>query len=203
MKHIRIISPAGVIEPNYVTKAKDRLESWGFRVSLGTHVFDQYGRFAGTAEERLEDINAAFADATVDIILCSRGGYGLQQIVDKIVLPTRPKEEWPLVVGFSDVTILHALMSVNGVPSLHASMCKALATLQEDDTALMHLRNALEMGRMWKNAVSAGKPIVGKTIKFTVNGKTYSAKTDANGVAKIKVVVAAGAKADTAAVLVR
>ena len=176
MKHIRIISPAGVIEPNYVTKAKDRLESWGFRVSLGTHVFDQHGRFAGTTEERLEDINAAFADATVDIILCSRGGYGLQQIVDKIVLPTRPKEEWPLVVGFSDVTILHALMSVNGVPSLHASMCKALATLQEDDTALMHLRNALEMGKMWTNAVSAGKPIVGGNLSvlYGLQGTPYS-----------------------------
>ena len=33
----------------------------------------------------------------------------------------------------------------------------------------------------------AGKPIVGKTIKFTVNGKTYSAKTDESGVAKVNV----------------
>ena len=176
MKHIRIISPAGVIEPNYVTKAKDRLESWGFRVSLGTHVFDQYGRFAGTVEKRLEDINAAFADATVDIILCSRGGYGLQQIVDKIVLPTRPKEKWPLVVGFSDVTILHALMSVNGVPSLHASMCKALATLADEDDALVRLRKALDTGKMWKNAVSAGKPIVGGNLSvlYGLQGTPYS-----------------------------
>lgn len=176
MKHIRIISPAGVIEPNYVTKAKDRLESWGFHVSLGTHVFDQYGRFAGTVEKRLEDINAAFADATVDIILCSRGGYGLQQIVDKIVLPTRPKEKWPLVVGFSDVTILHALMSVNGVPSLHASMCKALATLADEDDALVRLRKALDTGKMWKNTVSADKPIVGGNLSvlYGLQGTPYS-----------------------------
>ena len=33
----------------------------------------------------------------------------------------------------------------------------------------------------------AGKAIVGKTIKFTVNGKTYSAKTDSKGVAKVNV----------------
>ena len=33
----------------------------------------------------------------------------------------------------------------------------------------------------------AGKAIVGKTIKFTINGKTYSAKTDSKGVAKVNV----------------
>ena len=33
----------------------------------------------------------------------------------------------------------------------------------------------------------AGKAIVGKTVKFTVNGKTYSAKTDDKGVAKVNV----------------
>ena len=33
----------------------------------------------------------------------------------------------------------------------------------------------------------AGKAIVGKTVKFTVNGKTYSAKTDSSGVAKVNV----------------
>ena len=179
MKHIRIVSPAGVIESNYVTEAKKRLESWGFRVSLGTHVFDQYGRFAGTSEERLEDLNAAFADTTVDIILCSRGGYGLQQIVDKIVLPTRPKEEWPLVVGFSDVTILHALMSVNGVPSLHASMCKALATLSEDDAVLEHIREALIAGKSWRNTVFTDKKIIGGNLSvlYGLQGTPYSLNT--------------------------
>ncbi len=176
MKHIRIVSPAGAIEPNYVTEAKRRLESWGFRVSLGMHVFNQCGRFAGTAEERLEDLNAAFADTTVDVILCSRGGYGLQQIVDKIILPTRPKEEWPLVVGFSDVTVLHALMSVNGVPSLHASMCKALATLSEDDAVLVQMREALVAGKQWKNTLFAGKQIIGGNLSvlYGLQGTPYS-----------------------------
>ena len=32
-----------------------------------------------------------------------------------------------------------------------------------------------------------GNPIVGKSVKFTVNGKTYSSKTDENGVATVKV----------------
>lgn len=151
MKHIRIISPSGAIEKNYIEQACARLESWGMQVSVGKHAYGVCGRFAGTAEERLEDLNAAFADASVDVILCSRGGYGLQQIVDKIVLPTRPKSTWPLVVGFSDITALHAVMSLHGVPSLHASMCKALATLDEESPVLGMMREALEKGKSFQN----------------------------------------------------
>ena len=176
MKHIRIISPSGAIEPAYITQAQQRLESWGFRVSIGRHALGQDGRFAGTAAERLADINEALADPEIDIILCSRGGYGLQQIIDQIELPTRAKEEWPLLVGFSDITELHALMSLNGVPSLHASMCKALATLPEESPALQATREALQ--GEYKNAISIfqGKKIIGGNLSvlYGLQGTPYS-----------------------------
>lgn len=143
MKHVRIISPSGVINPEYIHETKRRLMSWGLHVSIGKYAFAQHGRFAGTEEQRLYDINEAFADVSVDIILCSRGGYGLQQIIDKVVLPNRPKAEWPLVVGFSDITELHALMSLHGASSLHASMCKAIAILPEDNPAIIQLKEIL------------------------------------------------------------
>ena len=137
MKHIRIISPASAIDAQWINRAKVRLEQWGFSVSIGEHAYGNIGRFSATDEERIGDLNAAFADPTVDIILCSRGGYGLQRIIDKIVLPDRPQSQWPLVVGFSDITALHSLLSMNGVPSLHANMCKDLSLLPDDDIALM------------------------------------------------------------------
>ena len=176
MKHIRIISPSGAIEPEYITRAQQRLESWGFRVSLGAHAFTQRGRFAGTSEERLADINEAFSDPNINIILCSRGGYGLQQIIDKIQLPTRAKEEYPLLVGFSDITELHSLMSLHGVPSLHASMCKALATLPEDSPALQATKMALQGTQ--KSAIPAfpGKSIIGGNLSvlYGLQGTPYS-----------------------------
>ena len=151
MKHIRLISPSGVIAPELIIQAQTRLESWGYRVSIGKNAMQQYGRFAGTKEQRLSDINEALADPSVDIILCSRGGYGLQQIVDQIVLPTRPKTEWPLVVGYSDITALHSLMAIHGVASLHMSMCKDLSELADDDVTLLAMREALEgqTKKMW------------------------------------------------------
>jgi muramoyltetrapeptide carboxypeptidase len=176
MKHIRIVSPSGVIEPEYIPLAVQRLEQWGFVVSVGSHALAVNGRFAGTVAERLEDLNEAFADASVDIILCSRGGYGMQHLVDKIVLPSRPKSEWPLVVGFSDITVLHALMSLHGVPSLHASMCKALATLPDDAHALSLLREVLEGKLHLEEVIGEGRNIIGGNLSvlYGLQGTPYS-----------------------------
>lgn len=144
MKHIRIISPASAIDAQWIDRAKVRLEQWGFVVSVGTHAYGNNGRFAASDEARVADLNEALADATVDIILCSRGGYGLQRIIDRIVLPQRPKEQWPLVVGFSDITALHSLVNLHGISSLHANMCKDLSLLPDDDVALEAERNFLQ-----------------------------------------------------------
>ena len=144
MKHIRIISPSGAIAPELITRAQKRLESWGYCVSIGKKAMQQYGRFAGTIEQRLSDLNEAFADPSIDIILCSRGGYGLQQLLDQIVLPNRPTTEWPLVVGYSDITALHNLMALHGVQSLHMSMCKDLSELADNDPTLVAMQKALE-----------------------------------------------------------
>lgn len=176
MKHIRILSPAGAIDHDYIIQAKNRLKSWGFYVSLSANAFGEHGRFSGTAQERLSDLNDAFADESVDIILCARGGYGLQQIVDKIVLPTRPKDQWPLVVGFSDITALHSLMSLYGVPSLHASMCKALATLPDESEALQLLHQALDGDWVMEMPIAKGKKIIGGNLSvlYGLQGTPYS-----------------------------
>ena len=143
MKHIHILSPASAIDLHWINQATARLEQWGFRVSISKHAYGNIGRFSATDEERLADLNAAFADASIDIILCSRGGYGLQRIINRVVLPQRPKTEWPLLVGFSDITALHNLLSIHGVSSLHANMCKDLSLLPDDDIALMAERDFL------------------------------------------------------------
>lgn len=166
MKHIRILSPSGVINPELILGAQKRLESWGYQVSIGQHAMSQYGRFAGTAAERLADINQALADPTVDIILCSRGGYGLQQILDQIQLPSRPKKEWPLIVGYSDITELHCLMALHGVRTLHMSMCKDLSELADDDPTLLAMRAALanETSHPTLQELAHNTPIIGGNL---------------------------------------
>jgi muramoyltetrapeptide carboxypeptidase len=177
MKHIRILSPSGVINPELILGAQKRLESWGYQVSIGQHAMRQYGRFAGTAAERLADINQALADPTVDIILCSRGGYGLQQILDQIQLPSRPKAEWPLIVGYSDITELHCLMALHGVRTLHMSMCKDLSELADNDPTLLAMRAALasETSHPTLQELAHNTPIIGGNLSvlYGLQGTTW------------------------------
>ena len=137
MKHIRIISPSGIIDPIYIDQAAARLRSWGYEISEGTPARDKWGRFAGTDAERVQDIIVALEDPAVDFILCSRGGYGLQRIIDRVPTITKP------IIGFSDITALHNKAAICGAPSLHSIMCKHIATLPEDSEPIVMLKKAL------------------------------------------------------------
>ena len=137
IKHIRIVSPSGAIDPAYIDGATARLRAWGYIVSEGAYARGRWGRFAGTDDQRLTDLNQALQDPTVDAILCARGGYGLQRILDRVAPVTKP------IIGFSDITALHQAAGIDHMPSLHSIMCKHIATLPEESEPLQALRKAL------------------------------------------------------------
>lgn len=139
-KHIRILSPSGAVDTAYIDMASARLREWGFCVSEGQYARSKAGRFAGTDQERLADLHEALRDPSVDWILCSRGGYGLQRIIDQVGEITKP------IIGFSDITCLHMLAAKQGVPSLHAMMCKHIATMDKGGTPIDYFKKALGVG---------------------------------------------------------
>ena len=119
---LEIVSPAGIIDKDVVQKAVKMLNKSGFEVVIGDNVFKKYGCFAGTDGERMHDLQQATDDPAVKAVLCSRGGYGVSRIIDRVdfsALKKHPK--W--YVGFSDITVLHLwLNTVCGLVSLHAEM---------------------------------------------------------------------------------
>lgn len=123
--HIRIFSPAGHCDSAVVDGGVKTLKSWGFDVSVSSHAKGKYGRFAGTVEDRAQDIIDALNDPEVDVLYASRGGYGCMQILDKIPLELIASAKKP-VFGYSDITALHALWQKAGVVSVHAHMMKHL-----------------------------------------------------------------------------
>lgn len=118
---IRIVSPAGKIKEEHLMPAVDWLRKQGYTVVLGKHVFAQHYQFAGTDMQRLSDLQEALDDPEADAVVCSRGGYGTVRIVNKIdftKFPAKPK--W--LVGFSDITILHACLNKLNVATIHGVM---------------------------------------------------------------------------------
>lgn len=128
---IAICSPAGPIDPKYVTNAAKVLEHQGWRVRIMPYALGKYGNYSGTDDQRLDDLRTALTDPEVRAIICSRGGYGVVHIIeqlDDIDLAADPK--W--IVGFSDISALHALATRKKINSVHASMTKQIALGPDD-----------------------------------------------------------------------
>lgn len=135
---IAIISPSGNIDPTLIDNAAGILESWGLTPIIGKNAKNQYGRYAGTRTERLEDLQWAFDQKDIKAVLCSRGGYGLVQIIDDVDFShfeLYPK--W--LIGFSDITILHLAIAAYDISSLHGVMAKDISTNGEAANRLKQL----------------------------------------------------------------
>ena len=131
-----ILSPSGKIEEQWVEGLKEVLKSYGLLVSVSEHALCENGRFAGTDEERIKDLQEAINDAQVKAIFCSRGGYGLARIIDKIDFSAlKSAAKW--IVGFSDITALHNALSRVGVASIHGIMAKHITLKAEGLDNLM------------------------------------------------------------------
>lgn len=103
---IGIISPASSPDDfSRIEKGISYLESLGYKVKLGKHIYKRFGYLSATDDERAEDLNKMFADREVRAIFCVRGGYGTPRILDKIdynIIKRNPK----VFVGYSDITAL-------------------------------------------------------------------------------------------------
>jgi len=102
---VLLVSPSGPSRPERVERGIDMLASWGLQVRAAPHAFDRTGYLAGPDEDRLADLNLAFRDPEVRGVLCTRGGYGAQRIVDGIDLAA-VRADPKVVLGFSDITAL-------------------------------------------------------------------------------------------------
>ena len=129
---VAIISPASVVNPDYIDGAARFFEAEGFRVIVMPHAKGPAsGSYAASDADRLADILAALRDPGIRAILCARGGYGCNHLLPHIPLDLIASDpKW--LVGFSDISALHALWLRAGVPSLHAPMAKHLTLLPPD-----------------------------------------------------------------------
>ena len=140
---IAIISPASHILPEYVDGACQAIAQMGFQPVVSTHCKGQCGGYSGTIEQRLADFLEALHNPEVKAILCSRGGYGVVHLLEYLSADDIAENaKW--LIGFSDISALHAAMVASGVASIHASMAKHLTQFGVDDEATVALFNILQ-----------------------------------------------------------
>ena len=140
---IAIISPASHILPDYVDGACNAIAQMGFQPVVSTHCKGQCGGYSGTIEQRLADFLEALHNPEVKAILCSRGGYGVVHLLEYLSADDIAENaKW--LIGFSDISALHAAMVASGVASIHASMAKHLTQFGVDDEATVALFNILQ-----------------------------------------------------------
>ena len=100
---IGIISPASPEAVDSIKAGISTLQSLGFNVKEGNHIYEKWGYLAGSDEARAKDIMDMFLDKDVDMILWVRGGYGsmrLLPLIDYMLIKENPK----IFMGFSDAT---------------------------------------------------------------------------------------------------
>ena len=166
---IALISPSYFTPMENVEKTADVLRNWGFEPVIGPNVGKVVdGRYAGTIAERVSDLRWALNDPEIKAIICNRGGYGTIQLIDQLSLKelaANPK--W--LVGFSDISTLHGLLTRAGVMSIHGTMSSFLAKGGEDMTSIL-MRDLL-LGRVPRYELPAHEQnITGRAHGVLVGG---------------------------------
>jgi muramoyltetrapeptide carboxypeptidase len=140
---ISVISPASFAMPERVDRGMERLRQLGYSPRLRSNT-QTCGPlyFAGTPQERLADLQAAFADPDTSFVASLRGGYGSNYLLDAIDLAVIQQHPKPFF-AYSDMTGLQLhLLDRLGLPAFHGPMVAADFYL-DDGVHLASLQAAL------------------------------------------------------------
>jgi muramoyltetrapeptide carboxypeptidase len=97
------------------------LETEGFNVRCSWGINCRHHQYSGRDDERARAFQELLDDPGVRAIVCLRGGYGTVRIIDQLDWTTyKHQPKW--VVGYSDITVLHAHVHQLGFRSMHAAM---------------------------------------------------------------------------------
>ena len=146
---IGLAAPASSFKEEELHGGMKVLQALGFRVHYTPRVFEQYRYLAGSDAARAAELQALFADPTIQAIFCCRGGYGSQRLIpylDTAMIKANPK----IFVGYSDLTslllylysqcqlvTLHGPVVVGDLPALAPGVLRQLKGLLTGDTVAM------------------------------------------------------------------
>ncbi|EHK65438.1 LD-carboxypeptidase family protein [Achromobacter arsenitoxydans SY8] len=122
---VAIVAPASAAR-NASDLAAQWLEDRGFVAQImpasRVRLDSPYEYLAGTDQQRLDDLHAAFAAPDIGAVWCLQGGFGSWRLLDQLdfgLLRQHPKP----FIGYSDITALHLAMQRHaGFVTFHGPM---------------------------------------------------------------------------------
>lgn len=161
---LAVLSPASTPKAELVHRGMERLQELGYEVRLSPRALDSGPLYyAGTLEQRLGDLHAAFADPAIDGIVCTRGGWGSAELLpylDAALVRANPK----VFVGYSDHSSLHSwFRNEAGLVTFYGPMVAA-DFARDEGVDLASWKHALEGDSDW----SLGKKDALKVLRAGV-----------------------------------
>jgi muramoyltetrapeptide carboxypeptidase len=122
---VGVMAPAGPCDPAAVRLGLEFLRAHGFEAVPAPNLASRTAYVAGSDEERLAGI-LALLDGGVEALVAARGGYGVMRLLSG--MPWQRLAAWKgWVVGFSDMTALHAGLATRFPrATLHGPMVTSL-----------------------------------------------------------------------------
>ena len=160
---VAIIAPASHFHRDHFNAGCDALRSMGYQPVYDSSIFDRELYFAGSTERRVRELEQAFEEDTAKAIVCARGGYGSNYLLEKVdisKIAANPK----IFVGYSDLTsLMTCFYDRAGLVTFHGPMV-AKDFAKSDGVDLPSWRFALEQQTSFHPAGNA-------TLKPLARGK--------------------------------
>ncbi|AZM59007.1 MULTISPECIES: LD-carboxypeptidase [unclassified Streptomyces] len=171
---VAVVAPSGPVPGERLRAGLDVLRGWDLDPVAAPHVLDRDGAFgylAGGDADRAADLQSAWCDPAVDAVICARGGYGVQRIVDTLDWEAMRAVGPKVFVGFSDITALHEAFAVRlGLVTLHGPMAAGVDFLKST-RARDHLHATLFAPETVRTIRSDGAVLVpGRARGVTLGG---------------------------------
>ena len=170
---IGLVAPARAIEQDKMEFAEKIIRSWGLQPIRGKNLLGKHFQYSGTDENRLHDLQEMMDHDEIKAVLCAGGGYGSVRLISKLRL--EKFIEYPKwLIGFSDITILHALIeSQTGIQTIHGTMPVKFGKGEKEKMSMESLRQAL-FGELGEYEIQSVRENVHGQCKGTLIGGNLS-----------------------------
>jgi muramoyltetrapeptide carboxypeptidase len=140
---VSVIAAASFAQPERFERGMEAVRALGFEPEPAPNALVRGPLyFAGTPQQRLADLHAAFEDESTGMVMCLRGGYGSNYLLEGLDVAKIARHPKPFF-AYSDLTgIQLRLLDELALPAFHGPMLAADFYL-EDGVHLESLNSAL------------------------------------------------------------